>query len=87
MFGISSAEFAVILIMALLIVGPKQMPDVLRVVGRAYRRLNQFIRKSSQVIDDIMYDSDKIADKAEKALLSGYEKNASAAEDEKADDR
>ena len=87
MFGISSAEFAVILIIALLIVGPKQMPDVLRTAGRVYRKLNQFVRKSSQVIDDIMYDSDKIADKAEKALLSADEKNASAARDEKDDDR
>lgn len=87
MFGISSAEFAVIFVIALLIVGPKQMPEVLRTAGRAYRKLNRFIKNSSQVIDDIMYDSDKIADKAEKTMLSGCEKNASAAEDEKADDR
>ena len=71
MFGISSAEFAVILVITLLVVGPKQMPGVLRLFGRGYRKLNQFIKKSSQVIDDIMYDADKIADKAEKAMMSG----------------
>ncbi|MBR1778064.1 MAG: twin-arginine translocase TatA/TatE family subunit [Alphaproteobacteria bacterium] len=76
MFGISSAEFAVILVIALLIVGPKQMPDVLRALGRLYRNLNQFIRKSSQLIDDIMYDADKIAAKAEKALLSEQKKTS-----------
>ena len=87
MFGISSAEFAVILIIALLIVGPKQMPEVLRMVGRVYKKLNRFIRKSSQVIDDIMYDADKIADKAEKALLSETQQNPPSSEDEKADDK
>lgn len=63
MFGISSAEFAVIVLIAVLVVGPKQLPQVLRTAGRAYRKLNRFIRKVSQVIDDTMYDSDKIADK------------------------
>ncbi len=63
MFGISSAEFAVIVLIAVLVVGPKQLPQVLRTAGRAYRRLNRFIRKVSQVIDDTMYDADRIADK------------------------
>lgn len=63
MFGISSAEFAVIVLIAVLVVGPKQLPQVLRTAGRAYRKLNRFVRKMSQVIDDTMYDADKIADK------------------------
>ena len=63
MFGISSAEFAVIVLIAVLVVGPKQLPQVLRTAGRAYRKLNRFLRKMSQVIDDAMYDADKIADK------------------------
>ena len=87
MFGIRSAEFAVILVIALLIVGPKQMPEVLRTAGRVYKKLNQFVRKSSQVIDDIMYDADKIADKAEKALLSETHQNPPSSEDKKADDK
>ena len=69
MFGISSAEFAVILVIALLVVGPKQLPEVLRTFGRVYRKLNRFVRKASQVVDDIMYDADKIAEKTEKALM------------------
>lgn len=86
MFGISSAEFAVILVIALLIVGPKQMPDVLRTAGRMYKKLNRFVRKSSQVIDDIMYDADRIADKAEQALTAGTEKKDAAKGDEAKDD-
>ncbi len=69
MFGISSAEFAVVLVVALLIVGPKQLPDVLRTCGRTYRKLNHFIKKVSQVIDDVMYDADRIAEKTEKTLM------------------
>ena len=83
MFGISSAEFAVIIVITLFIVGPKQMPDVLRVLGRCYKKLNRLIKKSSQVIDDIMYDADKIADKAEKALRE----DKPVSEDKKTDDR
>lgn len=83
MFGISSAEFAVVFVIALLVVGPKQLPEVLRVLGRSYRKLNRFIKKSTQVIDDIMYDADRIADKAEKTLTA--DKHFS--EDEKTDDR
>ena len=86
MFGISSTEFAVVLVVALLVVGPKQMPAVLRTFGRAYRKLNQFIKKSSQLIDDIMYDADKIADKAERAMLAGEAKSPPVTEDEKKDE-
>ena len=81
MLGISSTEFAVILVIALLVVGPKQMPTVLRVFGRGYKKLNLFLRKLSQVIDDIMYDADRITDKAEQALLSGKEASPSKEED------
>lgn len=85
MFGISGAEFAVIVVIAMLAVGPKQMPQVLRASGRAYRKLNRFIKKMSQVIDDIMYDADKIADKAERALNGQNGQNADGKQG-KADD-
>ena len=84
MFGISGAEFAVIVVIAMLAVGPKQMPQVLRASGRAYR--NRFIKKTSQVIDDIMYDADKIADKAERALNGQNGQNADGKQ-EQADDK
>lgn len=68
MFGISSTEFVVILFVALLVVGPQQLPQVLRVCGRTYRKLNRFAKNVSQVIDDTMYDADRIAAKAEAKL-------------------
>lgn len=86
MFGISSTEFAVILVIALLVVGPKQMPQVLRVLGRGYKKLNSFLKKSSQVIDDIMYDADRIADKAERVLSSEKEDSAPSKEEKSGDE-
>lgn len=74
MFGISPAEFAVIAVILLIAVGPKQLPDVLRMFGRAYKKLNLFVRNASQLIDDTLYDSERLADKAEKYLTGGQEK-------------
>lgn len=87
MFGISSAEFAVILVIALLVVGPKQLPEVLRTFGRVYRKLNHFVRKASQLVDDIMYDADKIAEKTEKALMRDQHAPAAEKKDKTADDK
>lgn len=70
MFGISPAEFAVIAVILLIAVGPKQLPDVLRTLGRAYKKLNLFIRNASQLIDDTLYDSERLAAKAEKYLTA-----------------
>ncbi len=84
MFGISSTEFVVILFVALLVVGPQQLPQVLRVCGRAYRKLNRFAKNVSQVIDDTMYDADRIAAKAE-AKLNGVLAEKRDEKDEKTD--
>ncbi len=69
MFGISGSEFIVVLIVALIVVGPKQLPDVLRVCGRGYRGLRRFWRKWQNVVDDALYDADKLADRAERLLI------------------
>ncbi len=87
MFGISSAEFGVILVIALLVVGPKQLPEVLRTFGRFYRKLNHFLKKTSQVVDDVLYDADKIAEKAEKALMQDQGRPAEKKKDITADDK
>ena len=86
MFGISSTEFAVIMVIALLMVGPKQLPDVLRILGRLYRKLNYFIKNASQVIDDALYDSDRIAEKAEKALYEDKDLSVKRKEDKISDE-
>ena len=68
MFGISGVEFVVIAIVTLLVVGPRQLPDVLRTAGRLYRRLNRFVGAYRTALDDALYDADDLAKKAEKFL-------------------
>ncbi len=68
MFGISGTEFIVILVVALLVVGPKQLPDVMRFCGRVYRQLNRAWRRYREIVDDALYDADRLAEKAERAL-------------------
>lgn len=63
MFGISLSEFWIIVLVAAVAAGPKQLPDILRCAGRVYRKLNKIVRNFRQVIDDTMYDADKIADR------------------------
>ncbi|MGN0904717.1 MAG: twin-arginine translocase TatA/TatE family subunit [Alphaproteobacteria bacterium] len=68
MFGISGTEFIVIFVVALLVVGPKQLPDVMRFCGRVYRHLNRAWRRYRDIVDDALYDADRLAEKAERAL-------------------
>ena len=63
MFGISSSEFWIIVLVAVVLAGPKQLPDILSCAGRLYRKLNKIIRNFRQVGDDTMYDADRIADR------------------------
>ena len=71
MFGISGIEFLVILVVTLICVGPKQMPAALRGAGRCYRRLRRLTNACRTAVDDALYDSELLADKAEKFLNDG----------------
>ena len=49
MFGIGMPELAVILVVALVVLGPKRLPEVARSIGKA---MGEFRRQSSEIIDD-----------------------------------
>ena len=75
MLGISAVEFAVVGVVALLAVGPKQLPDVFRALGKIYRRVNRLITLYRTTLDDALYDSEALAQKAEKMLNKKDENN------------
>lgn len=59
MFGVGASELVIIVVLALLVVGPKRLPGVLRKVGRALgdlRRSVMDLRKDvgyDEVVDDV----------------------------------
>lgn len=53
MFGIGLPELMVILVLALVVIGPKKMPDVAKALGRG---LNEFRRASQEIKNTITLD-------------------------------
>jgi len=50
MFGIGMQELIIIVIIALLVVGPKKLPDLAKTLGRAF---NDFKKATEEVTEDI----------------------------------
>jgi sec-independent protein translocase protein TatB len=64
MFGIGLPELVIILIVALLVVGPSKLPEVARSVGRA---LGQFRRMADDVKDTFALELDQEEEKKEES--------------------
>ena len=55
MFGIGTWEFMLILILALVVLGPSRLPDLAKSLGRGY---NEFRRASQELRDSLSGDAD-----------------------------
>lgn len=51
MFGIGTSEILIILLIALLVLGPKEIPKVARTIGRTMRDLQRAKNELRQTID------------------------------------
>jgi Tat protein translocase TatB subunit len=57
MFGIGTGEILIILVIALLVLGPKELPKVARTIGKAMRELQRTKDEIRQSIDTEFEDS------------------------------
>jgi sec-independent protein translocase protein TatB len=55
MFGMGMSEIAVILVVALIFIGPKKLPEIAKTLGRA---LNEFRRATTDLKEAISIDSE-----------------------------
>lgn len=58
MFDIAWAELLVVAVVAVLAIGPKELPAVMRTLGRAVRRLQYMKYALSQQFEDFLHQQD-----------------------------
>lgn len=58
MFGFDSAELAIIAILALIFIGPKDLPKVMRTVGQWYGRVRGMARHFTSGIENMIREAE-----------------------------
>ena len=59
MFGIGTSEILIILLIAILVLGPKEIPKIARTIGRGMRQLQRAKDELRQTLDNDLYDEEE----------------------------
>ena len=82
MFGIGAQELVLILVVALLVFGPKRLPDLARTLGRGlseFRRASNDLRQNLRDAERLVENDDSAEDAAKPPAQSGEPSAAPAA--------
>jgi sec-independent protein translocase protein TatB len=59
MFGIGTSEILIILLIAILVLGPKEIPKIARTIGRGMRQLQRAKDELKETLDKDFYDEEE----------------------------
>lgn len=88
MFGIGVPELLVILIVALIVIGPSKLPEIARALGKAYAEFSRSLREVKSSLNDISSEFEqeaRIIREPGKAALETIEKTFAPEPEKKAD--
>lgn len=71
MFDLSFAELALIVIVAVIFIGPKELPVVLRAVSKAFRGMRQLAGEFRKAFDDLSREAGVDDIKQEMRMIKG----------------
>ena len=86
MFGIGMPEMIVILVIALIVIGPSKLPEIARAIGKGYGELSKSMRGVREDFDDMTSEFEEerqmlenpIEEIAKKAKSSFFEEGPSS---------
>lgn len=92
MFNLGMSELIVIFVLALLLIGPKQLPEVARVLGRLLSEIKKAFGDLSQSVSTVQKKSDDFFRQTaelieQKSQAPPLEKGAGESENKKADEK